>query len=117
MALAGPLTNFILAFIGFAALVAVNPPDGSLASMIMSVFVIVNLGFFVFNMLPIPPLDGSRVLYALAPEFVRTGMRAIEQFGIIFILILVLLAGSLLGSYMSEAINFFLLLFQTIFRV
>ncbi|MBN9398341.1 zinc metalloprotease ywhC [Candidatus Saccharibacteria bacterium 47-87] len=117
VALGGPLTNLFIAFIAFGIWVVSDVPPGSIATTIFSALVSVNLGFFVFNMLPIPPLDGSRVLYALAPEFVRTGMRAIEQFGIIFILILVLLAGSLLGAYMSEAIHFFLLLFQTIFRV
>lgn len=117
VALGGPLTNLFIAFISFGIWVVSDVPPGGIATTIFSALVSVNLGFFVFNMLPIPPLDGSRVLYALAPEFVRTGMRAIEQFGIIFILILVLLAGSLLGAYMSEAINFFLLLFQTIFRV
>ena len=101
VALAGPLTNFILAFIGFAALVAVNPPDGSLASMIMSVFVIVNLGFFVFNMIPIPPLDGSRVLYALAPDFARKGMEAIERFGVLFIFAIVLMDGPIISQIMG----------------
>ena len=45
-------------------------------------------------MLPIPPLDGSRVLYALAPDFVRRIMEAIEQFGIIFVFIIILFASS-----------------------
>ena len=78
--------------------------------------VTVNLGFFLFNILPIPPLDGSRVIYALAPEFVRTGMRYIEQFGIVFVFILVIFAGSILGAYMTGAINLFLDIFSAIFR-
>lgn len=117
VALAGPLTNFILAFIGFAALVAVNPPDGSLASMIMSVFVIVNLGFFVFNMIPIPPLDGSRVLYALAPDFARRGMEAIERFGILFIFAIVLVASPVIGQIMGAATGAIIKLFSNIFGI
>lgn len=116
VALGGPLTNLLIAFLSYGVWVVVGAPVTGIATTIFSAFVSVNLGFFVFNMLPIPPLDGSRVLYALAPEFVRTGMRAIEQFGIIFVFILVLLAGSLLGVYMSEAINFFLSVFNAIFR-
>ncbi len=117
VALAGPLTNFILAFIGFAALVAVNPPDGSLASMIMSVFVIVNLGFFVFNMIPIPPLDGSRVLYALAPDFARRGMEAIERFGILFIFAIVLVASPVIGQIIGAATGAIIKLFSNIFGI
>ena len=117
VALAGPLTNFILAFIGFAALVAVNPPDGSLASMIVSVFVIVNLGFFVFNMIPIPPLDGSRVLYALAPDFARRGMEAIERFGILFIFAIVLVASPVIGQIMGAATGAIIKLFSNIFGI
>lgn len=117
VALGGPLTNLFIAFISYGIWVVSGAPTDGIATTIFSALVSVNLGFFVFNMLPIPPLDGSRVLYALAPEFIRTGMRFIEQFGIIFILILVLVAGSLLGMYMSEVINFFLSLFHDIFRV
>ena len=69
----------------------------------------------VFNMLPLPPLDGSRVLYALAPEFVRRGMEEIEKFGIIFVFIIILLAHSIIISYMSWAINSFVGLFSLVF--
>lgn len=106
----------LLAFI-FYGIWAIS--GGSLTGVgatILTMAISVNLGFFVFNMLPIPPLDGSRVIYALAPEFVRTGMRFIEQFGIFFVFILVLSAGSLLGAYMSTVIGFFLDIFNAIFR-
>jgi Zn-dependent protease len=59
-------------------------------------------------MIPIPPLDGSRVLYALAPDFVRRGMEAIERFGIIIVFLIVILAGTGLESFMTVSINFFL---------
>jgi len=83
----------------------------------MITFFSVNLGFFLFNMLPIPPLDGSRVIYALAPEFVRTGMRFVEQFGIFFILALVLLAGPLIYGYIQGGGELFINLFTSIFRL
>ena len=116
VALGGPLTNLILAFVSYGVWGLVGGPTTGLAGTIFSLMITVNLGFFVFNMLPIPPLDGSRVLYALAPEFVRTGMRAIEQFGIIFVFLIVLVAGSVLGAYMSGTINFFLDMFNAIYR-
>jgi Zn-dependent protease len=117
VALGGPLTNLFIAFITYGIWVLFGGPTDGILGLVLSSMITVNLGFFVFNILPIPPLDGSRVLYALAPEFVRAGMRFIEQFGIIFIFVLVLTAGSLLGAYMTEVINFFLSLFAQVFRL
>ena len=68
-------------------------------------------------MLPIPPLDGSRVLYALAPDFVRRGMEAMEKAGIIIVFALVFLAGSILGQIMSSTIQAILQVFTTIFGI
>ena len=114
VAVAGPLTNFVIAFVFFAALALSGVEPGSLAGQFLSLTVFVNLGFFVFNMIPIPPLDGSRVMYALAPDFVRRAMEVVEQFGIIFIFAIVLLAGSALGTFMITAIEFFYDIFTTI---
>lgn len=118
VALGGPLTNFVLAFIGYGIwVVAGMPPESTLVGMFLQTFFLVNLGFFVFNMLPIPPLDGSRVVYAIAPEFVRTGMRFVEQYGLIFIFAIVLLASGPLGSFIGTAIDGILAAFNAIFRV
>ena len=118
VAMGGPLTNLVLAFIGFGVWGIMGlAGTGGTVSVILLLFVQVNLGFFLFNILPIPPLDGSRVLYALAPEFVRTAMRAIERFGIIVVFAIVLLAGSVVSAYMGTAIDFFLNMFSHIFRI
>lgn len=117
VAIGGPLTNLFIAFITFGAWTLMGLPSAGLIGVFFLLMINVNLGFFVFNMLPIPPLDGSRVLYALAPDFVRAGMRFIEQYGIVFVLILVLVAGPLLGDYMVTVITFFFNLFGDIFRL
>lgn len=122
VALAGPLTNFILAFLifGIGTVLGFNLADfsyGSIPEMILTYGVIVNLGFFVFNMIPLPPLDGSRVLYALAPEFVRRGMEYIEQYGLIFVFAIVLLASSVIGTFMAQVISLIVQLFAKIFIV
>lgn len=117
VALGGPLTNLVLAFVGFGVYVLAGMPVSGDLAFVLLTFVSVNLGFFLFNIIPIPPLDGSRVLYALAPEFVRTGMRFIEQYGIILVFAIVLLAGQVLYGYMNGGINFFIEIFTTIFRV
>ena len=117
VAAAGPLVNLVLAFVAFGLSVLIDPLQGSLLYGILFYAVWVNLGFFVFNMLPLPPLDGSRVLYALAPDFVRRGMEAIERFGIWVILALVLLASSVIGQFMGAAIQAILRVFEAIFGV
>lgn len=116
VAFAGPLTNFIIAFVAFGIYAIIGAPDvSSGVGQVISIIVLVNLGFFVFNMIPIPPLDGSRVLYALAPEFVRRGMEAIERFGVMFIFLIVLVASPVIGAFMQTAINFFVDIFSRIF--
>lgn len=118
VAVAGPLTNLLIAFVVFGLWVIFGtPPQVELIGQILITAIYVNLGFFIFNILPIPPLDGSRVLYALAPEFVRSGMRFIEQFGIFFIFAIVLLAGPFLGALMGTVSQFFIDVFSAIFRV
>jgi len=115
VALAGPLTNFVLAFVIFGIRQVAALPEGSIWYGVASIAILVNLGFFVFNMIPLPPLDGSRVLYALAPEFVRRGMETIERYGIIVVFAVILLAGPSLGTFMGAVINFFLTGFSHIF--
>ncbi len=116
--LAGPLTNFFLAFILFGVYVLLGlPSTDEFLGLLLVAGYSVNLGFFVFNMLPIPPLDGSRVLYALAPDWARRGMEWIEQYGIILVFAIVMLFGGAIGALMSGAISFFINLFMKLFGV
>jgi Zn-dependent protease len=100
VAIAGPLTNFILAFL-FYLLFAFTYQSGGADWLLTlsSVGISVNLGFMLFNIIPIPPLDGSRVLYALAPDGVREFMVKIETYGIIIIYALILIGGTAFTSY------------------
>jgi Zn-dependent protease len=113
--LAGPLTNFMIAFTVFGIWSLVGAPSNGILEQIFITAVSVNLGFFVFNMIPIPPLDGSRVLYALAPEFVRRVMEAMERYGIMIIFGIILISGDSFGSFILAAINFFFDVFSKIF--
>ncbi len=93
--LAGPLTNLALAVVG-ALLMNLGLFQGFLYE-VAALFVWINIGIFVFNMLPIPPLDGSRLLYAFAPEPVQEVMERMERLGLIIILMLFLLLAPILG--------------------
>ena len=91
IAAAGPLSNLALAII--AALVSNIAPAGSTTQVVLNTFTQLNVALFVFNMIPIPPLDGSRVLYAFAPEPIQDFMRSIEPYGLVIVLGLVFLGG------------------------
>jgi len=121
-ALAGPFTNLLLGFVIFmiARLVGgVEVTDGvayiaNYPGRIMSRIVLMELGFAVFNIIPIPPLDGSRLLYALSPDGVRDFLEKFEQYGMAIVFILVIAGGSVLSRYMSFATEWILDLFSMI---
>lgn len=115
IALAGPLTNFFMAFIAYGIWVLFGAPSEGIVGEVFALAVTVNLGFFIFNLIPIPPLDGSRVLYALAPEFVRRGMEIIENMGVMIVFMIMLLASSTVGLFISSTMYFFIQLFERIF--
>lgn len=114
VAIAGPLTNLLIAFIFFVLFVVLKPIEASFLSNFITMGVLANLGFFIFNILPIPPLDGSRVLYAIAPDFIRNIMEYLERYGLILIFAIVMLANQILISFMSSSMNFILTIFNAI---
>ena len=122
VAIVGPLTSLVLAFSFFGIGVSLGFVDKfgfspSLIGVMLQTFVFVNLGFFAFNMIPIPPLDGSRVLYALAPDFVRGFMRQVEQYGLVIIMVLVVVGSPFISLFMNWLIIHTLQVFILIFSV
>lgn len=117
VALAGPLTNLVLAFIVFGIWTFVGTPTTGLSYQICQAFIFVNLGFFAFNLIPIPPLDGSRVLYAFAPDFIRRGMEIIERGGLMVILAIVLIASTFITQLIGVVDSAILGLFNDFFSL
>lgn len=125
VALAGPLTNLLIAFLAFGVgvlsglIVEGGFIQKTIGGDIVATIIFVNLGFFVFNMLPIPPLDGSRVVYAVAPDPVRRGMEFVEQYGVMLVFALVLVASGsgLLGNLMTGSMDSIIHGFRFIFGV
>lgn len=108
VAIAGPITNFLIAFIAF--LIAhfsgfLYSYNNELVQFIFTEIIFINLGFMLFNLIPIPPLDGSRVLYALAPDSVRNFMINMERYGVIIIYVLILLFGEVFSSLLVNGMN------------
>ena len=107
VALAGPMMNFLLAFLCTAVGVWIGVLTGAngLVEWVLKEAVFINLGFMAFNLLPIPPLDGSRVLYVILPDVLRNAFDNLEKYGTTFVFILVMFFSSTLGTVVSSVTN------------
>lgn len=94
VAVAGPLMNMLLAIL-FAVCLALFPVSTQMIPLFISM-ISINVAFAVFNMIPIPPLDGSRVLYAVAPSGLRDAMDKLEQNGLIIIFAVLFIASPII---------------------
>ena len=117
VAAAGPLSNLVLAAAAALPLRYILASPELLAQIpflftqVLYFFVYINLVLMVFNLLPIPPLDGSKVLFAFLPARVAWQWRPIlEQYGfVLFLLIFLLPPGQSIGSrIISPIIDAFL---------
>lgn len=105
IAAAGPLSNLALAAV--VSLFSHGLAGDSFLGDLASLFIGLNVALFVFNLIPIPPLDGSRVVYALAPRPVQNFMEQIEPYGFYIIIALVMLGGfgGIIGNINQTILN------------
>ena len=93
VALAGPIANIVMAICWlFIMIIAINMNIAALIEM-GRVGILVNCVLAVFNLLPIPPLDGSRVISALLPNRLAYQYNQLEQYGLYILLGLMFLGG------------------------
>lgn len=100
VAVAGPLSNLLLAIIGLLLLRLGLVPSG-LASGLVNFFIEMNIGLFVFNLIPVPPLDGSHILFALLPGDNFSLRMQLRQYGFLILFVLLAIAPGLIRGPMN----------------
>jgi len=113
VSLAGPATNFLIAGIAALAikLLLILPFDPSIAATLnwlLLTIVRINLLLGIFNLIPIPPLDGSKVFALLLPERQAAAYLSISSIGIfiLFFLLMFPIGGLSLGEFIFNLLNF-----------
>ena len=107
VALAGPVSNVLTAvaaavvlkivFENFGAAAVVSSSGLSTVVRLLVWFIFIGVVLAVFNMIPLPPLDGSRVLYGLLPDGLARKYMAVERYGIFILFAVFIFGGSFLG--------------------
>ncbi len=91
VAIAGPLSNLLLAILGFL-LLRLYPSSGEFLFSFLRSFIMINVSLFVFNLIPVPPLDGSHVLFALLPGDTYQLRAQLSQYGFLILFAVLFLA-------------------------
>ncbi len=95
VAIAGPLSNLVLAILGFI-LLRLNPAGGFVFEFLRN-FIVINVSLFVFNLIPVPPLDGSHVLFALLPGDTSKLRAQLSQYGFLILFAVLFLARDIIS--------------------
>lgn len=93
VSLAGPISNLLLAIIGvgiYSILLNTSYEYGSVIPTFLMVFVNLNIVLFVFNLIPLPPLDGYQVLIEFLPLSAREKLEPVERYAMLIFLIIAL---------------------------
>jgi Zn-dependent protease len=107
-ALAGPASNLLLTCLLAIVNLIFKPDLSSILGNFILTFAVVNLALAFFNVIPIPPLDGHKIVRAILPQKARYQWERLEKFSIPLIILLIvpiLPSGSIAGTYMSVVIT------------
>jgi Zn-dependent protease len=102
VAAAGPAMNFFLAWLAALAahgLTALSGNGADIAAQFLFDFIVFNLVLGLFNLLPIPPLDGGRIVVGLLPAPLAQRWARLERVGIVIVLLVVFLLPRMLGDF------------------
>jgi Zn-dependent protease len=116
VAAAGPVSNLILAAVVAVPLRLVTTNDGLMLTVVTNTFaavvynvafmwVLINLSLFVFNLLPVPPLDGWKVLLGLVDARTAWSLRQVEQYAIFLLIVILLFGGRIIVPIIVFLLN------------
>ncbi len=119
--LAGPVSNILLSFIGtffyvfsvkLGNLIIISTGNASLYTPLsylyqfFAMFAILNMSLAIFNLIPLPPLDGSRIMSIFLPQRAYFGMMRYERYIGIGFMVFLLVDSYFLGGYITDALSF-----------
>jgi len=105
VSLAGPVSNFLLAFAALLILTPIYRQEFALIIPFFIYLIIINIGLGVFNLIPIPPLDGSKILFALLPRSAYEFVLTYERYGFIILIALLYFMGGVLSVGRENVYN------------
>jgi Zn-dependent protease len=108
---AGIMTNMLLAFLAFFLYRLLTPSPGEVAATLLSYMAQINIMLAAFNLIPIPPLDGSKILMGLLPERLRYSFSRLEPYGFFIII------GLLFLGVLNPLIAFFRSIILALIRI
>jgi Zn-dependent protease len=109
VAIAGPLSNFLLAFV-FGMIIRFGGGLSEAFIQLSLVIVVINIVLGIFNLMPIPPLDGSKILFSILPQK-NNGIRlALEKYGFMILIFFIFF----LWQFLFPVIAFLVKLFTGI---
>ncbi len=109
MGVAGPLSNLLLAL--FAGILmrlflVMGVSSSAFIFIVLALFIQINILLMIFNLLPIPPLDGSKLLFTFLPISEHT-KQLLEQYGFVFLLLFLYLFSGVFSVIVQYAMMFF----------
>jgi Zn-dependent protease len=109
VAIAGPVSNILLALV-FSIIIRValaNGYDNQGALFLASYLVYINIVLALFNLVPVPPLDGSKILFALIPYKYQSFRNSLEKYGMVLVFIFIFFLWGFIAPLASTIFTLF----------
>ena len=108
-ALAGPVSNIIIAVVfmalyGFFWPILYMSEFGAVILDMLNTTAVISISFAVFNIIPIPPLDGSKILFSFVPQHIYKNLMRYERFGMIILIALIYLGT--IDGFLNKTVMF-----------
>lgn len=118
ISLAGPLSNFLMGVLGIIVFKFLLPflqiPPNNMLVVFIYIFTILNFALMAFNLIPIPPLDGSKLLFAILPAKYNYIEDYLQKYGFVILLFLIIIQNGSGHSFISLLLKF---VYSTVNRV